>query len=219
MNAAGPESDLWSLGATLYAVVEGRPPYDRPSALATLTAVVTEDPDPPSRAGPLWPVISGLLSREPAQRPGAAAADRMLRRIAEGASAGQTAPLPIPAEWGGPGEAGAGQPRPGDRLGDAEQTRAFHRQAIEPAVSPAVTAVDAAPLPTAESDAGGRRECCAAAVENDVPAAVENDVLAAVENDAPAAVENDVPAAVENDVAGRRRECCARRRQYAGGRE
>jgi eukaryotic-like serine/threonine-protein kinase len=187
----GPESDLWSLGATLYAVVEGRPPYDRSGALATLTAVVTEDPDPPSRAGPLWPVISGLLSRDPAQRPGAAAADRMLRRIAEGASAGRTAPLPIPAEWGGPGEAGAGRPSPGDRLGDAEQTRAFHRQAIEAAASPAVTAVDAAPLPAAESDAPAAVERAVPAVESAVPA-VES-AVPAVESAVPAAVGNDAP--------------------------
>src|ERR1039458_5691252 len=166
----GPESDLWSLGATLYAVVEGRPPYDRPGALATLTAVVTEDPDPPSRAGPLWPVISGLLSRDPTQRLGSAAAGRMLRRIAEGNSAGHTVPLPIPTEWGEPGEAAVDRPRPGGRLGDAEHTRAFHPQAIEPAASPAVTAADAAPLP---------------AVEDDVPAAVEDDVPAAAENEEP----------------------------------
>ena len=173
----GPESDLWSLGATLYAVVEGRPPYDRPGALATLTAVVTEDPDPPSRAGPLWPVISGLLTRDRDRRLGSAAAGRMLRRIAEGNSVGRTAPYPIPMEWGEPGEAGVDRPRPGDRLGDAEHTRAFHPQAIEPAASPAVTAADAAALP---------------AVENDVPAAVENDVPATVENDVPATIENDV---------------------------
>src|ERR1039458_3416528 len=174
----GPESDLWSLGATLYAVVEGRPPYDRPGALATLTAVVTEAPDPPSRAGPLWPVISGLLSRDPTQRLGSAAAGRMLRRIAEGNSAGHTVPLPIPTEWGEPGEAAVDRPRPGGRLGDAEHTRAFHPQAIEPAASPALDVPQRALLP---------------AVEDDVPAAVEDDVPAAVEDDVPAAAENEEP--------------------------
>jgi serine/threonine protein kinase len=74
-------ADMWSLGATLYAAVEGRPPFDREGALAILTAVVGGVPDPPVRAGPLWLVISGLLRTDPAKRQGAAEAGRRLRQV------------------------------------------------------------------------------------------------------------------------------------------
>ncbi len=78
---AGPEADLWSTGATLYAAVEGRPPYDRGGAIPTLAAVVADEPDPPRYAGPLAPVLLGLLRKDPAARMGIAEAERLLRQV------------------------------------------------------------------------------------------------------------------------------------------
>ncbi|MGW2251812.1 protein kinase domain-containing protein [Kitasatospora sp. NPDC001660] len=83
----GPPADLWSLGGTLYAMVEGRPPYDRGSALATLTAVMTEDLVTPQNAGPLLPVIEGLLEKDPAERLDASQTRSMLKRVVAEATA------------------------------------------------------------------------------------------------------------------------------------
>ncbi|MFJ2472658.1 protein kinase [Streptomyces sp. NPDC087659] len=77
----GPAADLWSLGGLLYASVEGCPPYDKGSAIATLTAVMTEPLDPPKNAGPLEEVIYGLLAKDPAQRLDDAGARALLRQV------------------------------------------------------------------------------------------------------------------------------------------
>ncbi|WNZ09177.1 serine/threonine-protein kinase [Streptomyces sp. 11x1] len=115
----GPAADLWSLGGLLYAAVEGVPPYDKGSAIATLTAVMTEPVPQPKRAGALKDVIFGLLTKDPERRLDDAGARAMLNSVihapdpkdVDPVDATRVVPLPPApeerAKKGGSGGAGA----------------------------------------------------------------------------------------------------------------
>src|SRR6201986_3439168 len=79
---AGPAGDMWALVASLFGAVEAPPPFERDGVLASLTAVVAGELEPSPHAGPLWPVIKGLLLKDPAARLDAAGAEQMLHGIA-----------------------------------------------------------------------------------------------------------------------------------------
>ncbi|WP_433540322.1 protein kinase domain-containing protein [Streptosporangium sandarakinum] len=100
----GPESDLWSLGATLYFAVEGRPAYERSSVSETLAALMSDQVDPPVLAGPLRPVLERLLERDFRARPEPGRAMAMLRAVAD-APAGPAVTTP-----------GAGHPAASDEI-------------------------------------------------------------------------------------------------------
>ncbi|WP_424530651.1 protein kinase domain-containing protein [Sphaerisporangium viridialbum] len=97
-------ADLWSYGATLYAAVEGRPPYEGPDAVAVLGAVLTQEPNRPQRAGALLPVIEGLLRKNPADRMPAAQAAELLERVLRTHGSGlallgdRHVPTPLPTQ-------------------------------------------------------------------------------------------------------------------------
>jgi hypothetical protein len=105
-GAPGPEADLWALGATLFQAVEGRSPFRRDTAIETAYAIATDEVPVAGRAGPLGPVIAGLLVRDPERRLSAVEAERMLR-----ASAAETASVPRDGLTSPTGPAPAGRPR------------------------------------------------------------------------------------------------------------
>src|SRR5271170_391387 len=79
---ASPASDLWSLGATLFAAVEGHGPFEkRGGAITTMSAIINEDAPPAPTAGALGPVIAALLRREPSDRPDASTATHMITEV------------------------------------------------------------------------------------------------------------------------------------------
>jgi eukaryotic-like serine/threonine-protein kinase len=76
-----PAADLWGLGAALFAAVQGHPPYDAGDALATVAAVVHGEVPRASAAGPLAPVIAGLMVKDPSRRLPLAEVRRMLQPL------------------------------------------------------------------------------------------------------------------------------------------
>ncbi|MCA6093402.1 serine/threonine protein kinase [Streptomyces sp. SCA3-4] len=150
----GPASDIWSLGMTLYAAVEGASPFRRTSVWSTMTAIVNEPLPEPRRAGPLTPVLRALMAKDPENRPTAEQARRMLEQIAAGGTT-TAAPPHIPttavaAPGAGPGGAGA----------------------VPPAAVPPHRPTAAVPLPGAGAGGAGAVPPPSAAVPPAAPTAV-----------------------------------------------
>jgi len=74
-------ADMWALGVTLYATVTGRSPFQREDTQSTLAAIMTSRPETPAHAGRIWPVIKGLLVKDPARRLTAEQARELLAKV------------------------------------------------------------------------------------------------------------------------------------------
>jgi tRNA A-37 threonylcarbamoyl transferase component Bud32 len=90
----GPESDVFSLGSTLYAACEGQPPFGlSENTLSLLHAVAAGQINPPRQSGPLASVLAVLLHPDTEHRPTAEECEELLAAVARG-----ELPLGGPAE-------------------------------------------------------------------------------------------------------------------------
>lgn len=104
-------SDVWALGASIYAAVEGEPPYGtQGNPLQVLSRIVSDPVPRPDHAGPLLPILGEMLSKDPRSRPTMAEAASRLADLDADAEppAGRTriAPIPPPPTptWTAPAE-------------------------------------------------------------------------------------------------------------------
>jgi eukaryotic-like serine/threonine-protein kinase len=96
-------SDVFSLGATLYAALEGTPPFgNNENSIALLHRVAAGQIEPPQRTGALTPVIVQMLSPEPESRPPMHAVAHTFAQLAAAgggnARSNISEPRPLPAE-------------------------------------------------------------------------------------------------------------------------
>ncbi|MGW0855367.1 serine/threonine-protein kinase [Streptomyces sp. NPDC002690] len=76
-----PASDLWSLGVTLFEMVEGHAPFRGLSSYEIFIAVYEQPLPAMVHAGPLAPVIGALLRKDPLERPTARETEAMLMAV------------------------------------------------------------------------------------------------------------------------------------------
>jgi hypothetical protein len=145
----GPAADLWGLGATLFAVVEGRPPYNADDdPVATVSRVVHGDVPQPRPDAPLADVITALMVKDPKARLSLVELRRRIRsRLPE------------------PGTVAFPQDEPNQPPGDETPTKGNRQPVLPPAEPTATTsqalAADPGPLPFAPTGGTGRPELAA----------------------------------------------------------
>jgi hypothetical protein len=161
-----PAADVFALGATIYAAIEGRPPFGlNENAYALLHKVATGVIDPPKHTGPLTGIVLRLLDPDPEKRPTAIEArDELAAAVRTGAAtSGPDAPPVEPRMLSGPATVGpptlaAAQPVPA-----AQPARRRSRLRIAAAVAVAVAIVGGIVTAALLANSGGQQQPQAAA--------------------------------------------------------
>ncbi len=160
-RGADPDAaaDVFSLGATLYAAVEGGPPYDHPgNEIAMLHAVASGHVVPPRHAGALTTTLRAMLRVEPGTRPRMADVEVLLRRVADGAPPGEEPPA-APTAPAPPAVPGATSPRAAETAGSRppEPPPSAHGVGTGAAAAPTPGAGTTPPARDAGRSGGGPR--------------------------------------------------------------
>lgn len=86
-NESTPAADVFSLGSTLYAALEGGPPFGTEgNAIALLHKVAQADIPTPARAGDLAPLLASMLAKDPDLRPAMADVGTTLSALTSGSA-------------------------------------------------------------------------------------------------------------------------------------
>ncbi|RXS65209.1 serine/threonine protein kinase [Streptomyces sp. TM32] len=203
----GPPADMWSLGGLLYACVEGVPPYDKGSAIATLTAVMTEPVEPPKSAGVLEEAIYGLLVKDPAGRLDDAGARALLLDVVHAPEARKPEPpldetramvLPtVPKERAEAKPKAA--PKPAAKARPARKPKA--KPAAAPVAEPAATSGSSSRGPTADKSAAasGKAAAASAPARTGRPKKASGSAAQEAAGAEPATADRKAPAVAEAD--------------------
>ncbi|MCI2419418.1 protein kinase [Saccharopolyspora sp. K220] len=110
-----PASDVFSLGSTLYAAIEGGPPFGvDENAISLLHRVARGQIEPPRQAGPMAPALMQLLRPDPVERPTMAQARELLQAVLDGRPIPNASPN---VGWQRPPAAQTRTPPAGTRMG------------------------------------------------------------------------------------------------------